>query len=95
MPFSLKFPVPGHETDPDDGLLATADGLHGPLAEHDGNLGGDSDLGLEVVCGVGDGESLGLDGGLLDDLDLGLGGGHGLSLFRVVGGAAWCSRPWF
>jgi hypothetical protein len=79
----------GHETHPDHGLLAAADRLHGPVDEDRGDLRDVPDLGLVVVGRVGAiglVDLIGLDGGLLDGLhglDHGLGGGHGLSLFRV------------
>ena len=39
----------GHQADPDHGLLAAADRLHGAVGEDGGDLGGVPDLGLVVV----------------------------------------------
>src|SRR5690606_22178449 len=81
---------PGDQPDPDHGLLAAADGLDRAVGVDGRDLGQrdvGADLGVVRVGRVGVLGGLGVDRSLLDGLVLGLGGGHGLSLF-------WRGRVW-
>src|SRR5688572_3333900 len=89
---SSDLPLSRNAPDPGISRTRTTASLRRPTVGEDGREPGQRDavggaLGVELVGGVGDLGGLCVDRGLLDGLDLGLGGGHGLSLF-------WCGRVW-